>query len=186
MNETKTKEENLQNSQTTQDERGVIKIKRDTLRRVLIILVKFIILLLVFGTGMFIGAAKVKFSYRWAENYHRNFGGPGGGFMRDWRLPPPVNEFIDGHGTFGDVIKIDNSELVIKGKDNIEKLVLIKDNTTITIGRQKAKKEDIKIGDSVMIIGSPNDAGQIEAKLIRIFKGREAEGFFNFPQRPFI
>ena len=36
-------------------------------------------------------------------------------------------------------------------------------------GRETVKKEDLKVGDWVVIIGSPNEKGQIEARLIRLF-----------------
>jgi len=36
-------------------------------------------------------------------------------------------------------------------------------------GRETVKKEDLKVGDWVVIIGSPNEEGQIEARLIRLF-----------------
>ena len=84
-------------------------------------------------------------------------------------LPPfPPGDFIESHGTFGEIIKI-NGDLVIKGRDNTEKIIIIKDDTTIEKGRTAIKKEELKVGDQVVVIGSPNDQGQIEAKLIRVF-----------------
>ena len=49
----------------------------------------FVVIVLIFGAGMFVGGMKARFSYRWAENYHENFGGPRGGFLGDWRNLPP-------------------------------------------------------------------------------------------------
>jgi hypothetical protein len=46
------------------------------------------------------------------------------------------------------------------------------------------KKDDLKVGDQVVIIGSPNEQGQIEAKLIRIFNGEEKEILLLTPPRP--
>jgi hypothetical protein len=37
-------------------------------------------------------------------------------------------------------------------------------------GKAFIGKEDLKIGDKVVIIGAPNSLGQIEAKLLRIIK----------------
>ncbi|MCX6721253.1 MAG: hypothetical protein NT026_01470 [Candidatus Staskawiczbacteria bacterium] len=153
------------------NETGDKKSHRDLLKWIIIGIVIFVYSFGVFGTGVFVGGMKARFSYRWAENYHRNFGGPGNGFMFDEKMPPPNNEFIEGHGTFGQIIKIGDSDLVIKGQDNVEKVVVFAKDITITIGRRTITKTDLKIGEQVVVIGSPNEQGQIEAKLIRIFDG---------------
>ena len=124
----------------------------------------FIILLGVFKIGTITGFKKANFSYQWGENYHRNFAGPGNGFFGDF----DDKNFIDAHGVFGQVIKIDGSTLVIRGSNNVEKIVLVKDNIIIERFRNTIKPSDLKIDDYVIVIGEPNDAGQIEAKFIRL------------------
>lgn len=124
----------------------------------------FIVFLLIFKLGMFVGFKKANFSFRWGENYHRNFAGPKGGFFQEFE----GRDFIDAHGVFGQIIKIDDSTLVIKGNDDVEKIVLVKDDTTIMSLREKIKVSDLKINDNIVVVGDPNDSGQIEAKLIRI------------------
>jgi len=147
------------------------KINRDTLKWIIIGLAGFVIIVLVFGAGMFIGGMKARFSYRWAENYHKNFAGPRSGFFGDWRkLPPFPGDFIESHGTFGEIIKINDSDFVIKGRNDMEKVVIITKDTLIKKGMTTIKKDELKVGDNVVVIGSPNEQGQIEAKLIRIFK----------------
>jgi len=126
------------------------------------------IILLILGLGIFIGSSKARFSYRWAENYHKNFGGPRGGFMGDWR-GFPGGDFIEGHGAFGEIIKINDSDLVIKGRNDIEKVILITKDTVIKKGRKTIKKEDLKVGNAITVIGSPDNEGRIEAELIRVF-----------------
>lgn len=81
----------------------------------------------------------------------------------------PAGDFIEGHGSVGEIIKINGSELVIKGRDNVEKTIIINDKTVINKGRKTVKKDELKVGDFITVIGSPNDKGQIEAKLIRVF-----------------
>ncbi len=146
------------------------KIKRDTLKKIIIGLAGIAVIILIFGAGIFVGEMKARFSYRWAENYQRNFAGPRAGFLGDWRgIPmPPGSDFIESHGIFGQIIKI-NSDLTIKGQNNVERVVIINADTAIQKGRQTIKKDDLKVGDNLVIIGSPNDQGQIEAKLIRVF-----------------
>jgi len=61
-----------------------------------------------------------------------------------------------------------DGSLVIKDIDNTEKIVIIDDNTTIRMFNQNVGKQDLKVGQKVVIIGEPNSSGEIEAKLIRI------------------
>ncbi len=123
-----------------------------------------ILILLIFQAGMFVGFKKAGFSYKWGENYHRNFAGPRGGFFQEMR----GRDFIDAHGVFGQIIKIDGSTLVIKGRNNVEKIIVLKDDTVIRRLQDTLKPSDLKVDDLIVVIGSPNDAGQIEAKLIRV------------------
>jgi hypothetical protein len=124
-----------------------------------------IVILLVFKLGMDIGFRKANFSYKWGENYYRNFAGsaprfPGNAVQHD--------DFMDAHGVFGQVIKVDNPALVIKDRNNIEKTVLTDENTTIRDLNQNIKLVDVKADEYVVVIGEPDDKGQIIAKLIRI------------------
>ena len=145
------------------------KINQDVLKRVIIGLAGFVVIVLIFSAGMFVGGTKARFSYRWAESYHKNFAGPRGGFFGDWRTLPPPGDFIEGHGTFGEIIKIEGNTLIVKGRENIEKVILVSEKTVIKSGRKDIKISDLKIRDEAVIIGSPNEEGQIEANLIRLF-----------------
>lgn len=139
------------------------------------------LLLLVFKAGEFVGYKKAQFSYRWAENYHQNFGGPQNGFMRgrmEKFMPASMGgfmrdvagkDYINAHGVSGAILKIDGNTLAIQGQDGLEKTVLVSDNTIIKKRREAIPFGDMRINDTIVIIGSPNDQGQIEAKLIRIF-----------------
>ncbi len=142
----------------------------------------FIIILLVFQAGMVVGFKKANFSYKWGENYHQNFAGPRAGFFGDFMNRDFGRDFIDAHGIFGQIIKIDSLALVIKGANNTEKIILLKDDTTIRRFQETIKAGDLKIDDQIVVIGSPNDAGQIEAKLIRILPASPA---LTMPQRYF-
>jgi len=142
--------------------------KKDRLKWFILGFCGFIIILLILGLGIFIGATKARFSYRWAENYHKNFGGPRGGFMGGFPGFPD-RDFIEGHGTFGEIIKINDSDLVIKGRDDVEKVILITKDTVIKKGKKTIKKEDLKVGNAITVIGNPDNQGRIEAELIRVF-----------------
>ena len=63
-------------------------------------LLALIVFLLVFGAGMFVGEKKARFSYRWGENYQRNFAGPRGGFFGNFGREEGL---INAHGAFGQI-----------------------------------------------------------------------------------
>jgi hypothetical protein len=139
----------------------------------------FIILLLIFKAGTFVGFRKADFSYKWGENYNRNFAGPRGGFLGGFER----EDLMNAHGVIGQIIKIDPSTssgqatstnsgqtgtVIIKGKDDIEKIIIVKDNTVIRRLNETVKLNDLKIGDYIVVIGGPDNNGQIEAEFIRL------------------
>jgi len=136
-----------------------------------------IMFLLVFKAGTIVGFRKASFSYQWGENYHQNFAGPRGGFLGDFR----GNDFIDPHGVIGQIIKIDGQTIIIKGKDNVEKIIIVNDGTLIRRQRDTLKAADLKVDDYIVTIGDPNDAGQIEAKFIRLMPPPPGNGAFQAP-----
>lgn len=145
----------------------------DILKWIIFGLVGFIIVILIFGTGVKVGALKARYSYQWADNYHKNFAGPRGGFLEDWRKFP-AGDFIGGHGAFGEIIELNGAGFVIKGRGDVEKVIVTAEDTVIKRGRETIE-DGLQVGDRVTIIGSPNAEGQIKAKLIRIFNGDEAQ-----------
>lgn len=138
-----------------------------TFQAVIWTLLVITLVVLVFAAGVAFGARKADFSYRWSENYHRNFAGPGAGFMDPMRGPND-NEFIKGHGIFGRIISINDSSLTIKDNDQVEKIIVIKEGASIKRNRDSFSLSDLKINDMVVVIGEPNEQGQIEAALIRV------------------
>jgi len=130
----------------------------------------FAVLFLVLSLGIFIGRKRADFSFRWAEQYHQNFAGPKGGFFQDFT----EQDIIGAHGIFGQIIKIDPSTdteravLTIMGKGNVEEIVLVGEDAVIKTQKNDLDFSELKVGDSAVVIGSPNNQGQIEAKLIRI------------------
>jgi hypothetical protein len=147
----------------------------DILKWLIIGLGSFAAAVLVFGAGVKVGEIKARHSYRWAENYHKNFAGPRGGFMGgDW-MRMPKSEFMNAHGVFGEIIKIDSSTdpvrapvFIIRDKSNIEKVVVAAEDVSVMRYRNSIKTQDLSVGDNIVVIGEPNDLGQIEAKLIRV------------------
>ncbi len=169
---------------------GEAKLKY--LKKPIFILAILAVLAAVFAGGVFVGLEKARFSYGWRENYYRNFigerrrpmMGPGRGDDRSsfGMMPfgrPPFDDYFNAHGVAGEIISTGSSTastttLVIKDKENTEKNILINGQTVIKSRRQDLKSADLKIGEKIVVIGAPNDRGQIVAKLIRV-----AENFFD-------
>ena len=124
-----------------------------------------IILLLVFQLGMFVGFRKASFSYGWGDNYHRNFGGPRGGFLRDF----VGKDFINSHGTTGTVAKVDGNTVIIKDQDGKEKSVIVSGNATVRKGAEAITVADLKVDERIVVIGTPEDDSSITAEIIRVF-----------------
>ena len=124
----------------------------------------FIAALFIFKVGIVVGSRKANFSYRWGENYHRNFAGPSGGFLKDFY----EKDFIEAYGTFGQILKIEGNTILVKGSRDAEKIIIVKDVTIISRLKDNIKIGDLKNNNYIVVIGEPNDKGQIEAKLIRV------------------
>ena len=123
---------------------------------------------LIFQLGLMVGYQKANFSYRWGENYHRNFGGPRGGFMNMMR----DDDSIEGHGVFGQIMTIQGSTLTVKGQYDKEISIIVTDKTVIKRFQKTQSLQDLKVDESIVIIGEPHISGAIEAKFIRVMPSR--------------
>lgn len=114
--------------------------------------------------GIFIGYHKASFARDWGDHYKKNFGlerPESFGGMMGGRLPTS-------YGASGKVLTLSLPSFIIEDNDGTEKTILITNKTLIKVGMQNASSSAI-IGDSfVVVLGSPNTSGQIEAKLIRV------------------
>lgn len=129
------------------------------------IFIALIIALLIFQLGMFVGFRKANYAFGWGDNYHRIFGGPRGGILRDFS----GNDFVNGHGIAGTITKIDGETIIVTGNKNIEKAIICDDETLISAGRSTITLDNLKSGDKVTVIGKPNNDGTITAGIIRLF-----------------
>ncbi len=139
--------------------------------------------LIIFSAGVFVGYQRADNSYRWGENYYRNF-------LGDKRPPPAMmdkNEFFNSHGLFGTIIQLDSTNiidnpnkngsnaevgfprsLVVKDRENMERIVVLSSETVIRRNRDSLTWTDLKLNDQIIVIGTPDSTGKIEAKLIRL------------------
>ena len=127
-----------------------------------------LVLAFVFSCGMSVGFHRVSFERNWGENYGKNFGMMGGSGMMGGRFGFGDNNSPNAHGAIGKIIKITLPTLIVQDKNNTEKVILLKDDTKIQEMMTTINNTDLKIDDFLVIIGSPNNSGQIEAKFIRV------------------
>lgn len=123
-----------------------------------------VVLLLVFRAGELVGFRKANFSYRWGEGYYRTVAGPHRGFFGE----PGDRDFLMSHGAFGTILTVASSSMVVQGPDNLEKVVLVTTSTVVMKFRERIAASALQPNDQVVIVGAPNDTGEIEAKLIRV------------------
>lgn len=123
-----------------------------------------VLLLLTFQAGIFVGFRKAAFSYHGGDNYYRAFGedrrGPIPGMMRE--------EFPGANGSIGKILSIQLPILMIEDKDNVEKTIRLSSDTIIRKERTTLAQTDLYTNDIIVVIGSPNAHGEVEAKFIRL------------------
>lgn len=119
--------------------------------------------LLVFQAGMVVGERRATFSYRLGERYYR---GAFGGHPRMMGLGR--DGFLEAHGAAGKIISVQLPTFVIEGPDQVEKVVLINDGTSIRRFRDTVPPSALRVDDFAVVIGAPNDQAQVVAKLIRL------------------
>ncbi len=130
-----------------------------------------LVALLSFASGVVVGLHKARFSYRFGENYERNFAtnfGPGmgrtGGMMSFGN-----NGFRNSHGIVGEILSVSGESLLIKDRNNQESTIRVSGLTVINSGQDTVDITQLKTGDQVAVVGRPGEDGVIDARLIRIF-----------------
>ncbi|MCX6716945.1 MAG: hypothetical protein NTV72_03405 [Candidatus Taylorbacteria bacterium] len=145
--------------------------KSKVFKRTFWILVGIILAILIFRMGMFVGYRRASFSFEWGNNYFRNFAGGKMGDRDGPNGPLGMGEdrdFIDAHGAFGQIIKIEGNSIFSKGSDGVERVITASTSTEIRRFKEMIKFSDLKSDDRIVVIGRPDSAGKIEAKFIRV------------------
>ncbi|HRZ30531.1 MAG TPA: hypothetical protein P5274_02610 [Candidatus Paceibacterota bacterium] len=135
-------------------------------RGIIFTLAVVVTVLVIFQAGRFVGFRQASFSYRLGDNYYRAFEGPRLGGMKEGGMP--FGDLPSGHGAVGEIIKVSLPTLIVSTPDNLEKTILLKEDTLIRHFREEVSSADLKSGDMVIVVGEPNQDSIIEAKLIRI------------------
>ena len=125
-------------------------------------LAAIVIFLLAFGIGVSVGYEKGIFASRWGRNYEANFLGPRGGMI--FGMPGG-----DAHGAAGTVISVASSTFAIKDDEGNEQSIAVASGTIIRKMNSTISLGDLKVGDEAIVIGSPDQNGQVRARFIRVF-----------------
>ena len=136
--------------------------KSKTLLVFLCAIAAIVLALLIFSAGVTVGFRKASFMRAWGDNYTRNFG-----------FTPNIPSFggdnlPNSNGAVGRIVQINLPEIIVADKSNTEKIVLIGGDTRIEKMRNPVSSDNLKVDDFVVVIGNPNEQGQLEAKFIRI------------------
>lgn len=133
---------------------------------VILAVVALLVLLVVFEAGAFFGYHEASVSYRWSENYARNFGGPSPSgnvmFVRTGQGMP------EGHGAFGQISNLALPTFVLTDPNHPEERIRIESDTIIKKLNTTVSTDALANGTYVVVLGDPNSTGEIAAKLVRI------------------
>ena len=69
---------------------------------------------------------------------------------------------------YSEIISLNLPKIVISEPNKLERVVIVSSTTLVRRFQEEAKVSDLKTGDFVVVLGNPNDVGEIEAKLLRI------------------
>ncbi|HLM83907.1 MAG TPA: hypothetical protein VK254_01685 [Candidatus Bathyarchaeia archaeon] len=132
-----------------------------------------VLMLVSFAGGVAVGFMKARFSYKFGENYERNFVGrpfQGPGMMG--RVPGGMMDggFRNGHGIAGSIISVSNNTIVIKDRSGQENTITVGNNTLIKQGQNTIGVNDLKNDEKIVVMGQPGDDGTINADLVRVFE----------------
>ena len=88
-----------------------------------------------------------------------------------------------GHGAVGEIVSIALPQVVVAGPDNLEKTVLVGTSTRVREFQDEINVGQLKVGDFVVVLGNPNEEGQVDAKLIRLMPPPPDRVMNNQPMR---
>jgi len=68
---------------------------------------------------------------------------------------------------FGEIIEINNGNLLLKIDGDVKKILLVNKDTIIRKGRSTLK-EELQVGSYIVVVGRVNQEGSVEARVIRV------------------
>jgi len=140
-------------------------LETKTYGKIITILSIILIALIIFSAGIFVGYYKATFSHDLDDVYRQGFNSPNSPFEPFMQGSDDVNP----HGIVGQIVSTNLPlSIMIKGGKNAEQIVTLAPETTVRIFHTLATTSDIRVGEQAIVIGTPNDKGEIQASFIRI------------------
>jgi len=140
-------------------------LETKTYGKIIVVLSIILIALIIFSAGIFVGYYKATFSHDLDDVYKQGFNSPESPFAPFMHGADDINS----HGVVGQIVSINLPDsIMIKGAQSAEQIVTLSPETSVRIFHAMATTSDIKVGDQAIVIGTPNDKGEIQASFIRI------------------
>lgn len=148
-----------------------MQLPKNIFKSVLLTLGGCACIIAVFHVGVLVGYKKAMYSGHFGDNYERIFMGHRRNFMGENRgmwghMDRP--DFMGAHGLTGTILQVDGQTLILKDTNNTERSIVFSSSTAIRRMNENISVSNISTGTRAVIIGSPDEQGNIEAKLIRI------------------
>jgi len=143
------------------------RIKSFSLSKMIISLLILLIILAIFQAGFLVGYRKGVFADNWGKNYTSH--GMNTNDPRSYFSPLfPDSDDVNPHGAIGQIVSMNLPTIMIKGPGRAEEVIVINKNTIIRNFKDIASTSDLTIGKPLIVIGQPQENGEISASLIRI------------------
>jgi len=75
---------------------------------------------------------------------------------------------LNSRGAVGQIFSVTLPKLIVHGTNQAEQAVMVSSSTLVRFLRSPATINDIKVGDDIVVVGYPDNAGNIIATFIRI------------------
>ncbi len=73
-----------------------------------------------------------------------------------------------GYGVVGKITKLNLPNFIMTDPDHVERVVVMNGRTVIQRHHMAGTSTDLRVDDFALVLGSPSEDGQIEAKFIRV------------------
>ena len=138
----------------------------------------FLVIAILFAGGGFFGGMKYQ-QKRGLQNIRQQFGNGqfqrGNGSANISGQPRQAGNRMGGRSVAGEILSQDEKSLTVKLPDGSSKIVLFSESTTVNKATE-GTKDDLKVGEQVVVFGTENTDGSVTAQNIQLnpaLRGKE-------------
>lgn len=136
------------------------------------------VLVILLCGGSFYGGMKYQ-QKKGLQNIRQQFGNGqfqrGNGSANISGQPRQAGNRMGGRAVTGEILSQDEKSLTVKSADGSSKIVLLSETTTVNKATE-GTKDDLKVGEQVVVFGTENTDGSVTAQNIQLnptFRGKE-------------